>query len=148
MSAHPSSELIHVQPLGYPKERGIKNTDDTAFRSFFVSTFKSMEVIGHNVATAALSQSKINLISRRTQPPWWREHSPGHLTCAQEPRCDLSFLLLVVLFLFLCLVLDQLELRVVSRDVPWETRQQPHIARFEVYPSLVYPVAHGVNVKE
>ena len=29
------------------KERGIKNTDDTAFRSFFVSTSKSMEVIGH-----------------------------------------------------------------------------------------------------
>ena len=60
----------------------------------------------HNVATAALSQSKINLISRRTQPPWWREHSPGHLTCAQEPRCDLSFLLLVVLFLVLCPLLD------------------------------------------
>jgi hypothetical protein len=44
-----------------------------------VSTSKSMEVIGHYVATAALSQSKINLISRRTQPPWWWEHSPGHL---------------------------------------------------------------------
>ena len=79
-----------------------------------------MEVIGHNIATAALSRSKINLISRRTQPPWWWEHSPGHLACRGRAVTYL-FLLLVVLFLVLCPVLDQFELRVVSRE-PFELR--------------------------